>query len=1164
MVKRFGLVRSFAMIRKTAFVVAAVLIAAQIAPAQDQPLNFENNYFVTGDYVIAGWDNKTIAADRAGYATGTISIPDLKQSTAIKIAQANVRTQVPEGADIVAAFLYWTTVEKSQSAFAGQIAYFNGYQITGAILGNPNAPVSWSSGGCAGASNGATTMRAYRVDVRKYLPVGANGISQPNTSYTVEFADSGSNGNTAPFTLGATLVILYRVISPDFPLNAIVLYDGAFAPSNTSSVMTQVLQGFYQPGPAPNSSYPSAKLTHIVANGQSKKNETVTLNGTPLPQLYGKTLPPFPGLYNQDWDNATWDVSKLLNAAPNDPSDTTAVTPSASNSGCVSWGTIIFSTTVKDSDGDGLLDYWEQSPSTNPPPTAINPGKGALNPNGDPGYIDVGTGQFVALPGANPNQKDIFIQLDYMCSSVVVNADYSTTCNTSSGGVSFLPPANALTTVANTFSSNGHNVNVHYDIKNAIPEQTCTDDNTTSPPSLCVYPNQSGVAGWKAGLLFLKNQPLNYPDESSCATRTPVGGSAGTGPVCIRRFLQGRKDSYHYVMAANALGGPNWAFQGGSLTSIDVGANGVATFMLTSPSGLAVDKFAGNGRVTIADAIKSRNLNGTYLVTGVTNPNPGDLPPYQFTIQTQNVPAGSYNLSTDPKLTVTSGQGGTGSGYSDLGGQDSLITLGLWGDLGQPVSVQAGTFAHELGHTLGLPHGGLYFDKVGTGSYLPTLEPNCKPNYQSIMSYLFQVDLLDGNTVDYSEQELIAANEPNLSNITALTATNGAATFYQTTSWYSPTPVNAGKNPSSANAHCDGTPLLPTDPPMYRLFGGTNPILPAWASNQDINFNGKIDASLRGYNDWARMDLRQVGATGSLSVFAGITGGGLNGDGGITGGGINGDGGITGGGINGDGGITGGGINGDGGVGRNEITKEAANSVVRPPRNLNGSVTPPPRYIQLTWLPPTFGTVSFYNLYKSVDGTADPASPIRVMGTSYLDKNVTCGPTYTYFVTAVLTDGRESIGSNSVSLKDCAPPYVFAGFFSPMTTADPPNAGSYSGQFNATKSITPKWTLQDSTGTPVTNLAANTLYVTGPYSAASSGPACNTSQAPLIFSYNGVLPGNVSTLYSPTSGAKGNSTFRSSGQFIFNWDTTGFALGCYVMELDLDSGQVFRTSLLLR
>jgi hypothetical protein len=60
-------------------------------------------------------------------------------------------------------------------------------------------------------------------------------------------------------------------------------------------------------------------------------------------------------------------------------------------------------------------------------------------------------------------------------------------------------------------------------------------------------------------------------------------------------------------------------------------------------------------------------------------------------------------------------------------------------------------------------------------------------------------------------------------------------------------------------------------------------------------------------------------------------------------------------------------------------------------------------------------------------------------------------------------------------------------------------------------------------------------------------------------------PANATALYSPTTGAKGNSTFRiGTNQFVFNWDTKTTTAGCYVLELDLDSGQVERTGLKLQ
>src|SRR5262249_258129 len=144
------------------------------------------------------------------------------------------------------AFLYWQSVESS-GVHSGQNGSLNGYPISGAVLGNPNAPVSWSSGGCAGASNGSKTIVTYRADVSGLIPLDAKGIVQPNATYQVSLPDTGKAGQP-PFALGATLVIIYRLLAPGVPLNAVIIYDGSFAPSNTGQITTQPILGFFQAG----------------------------------------------------------------------------------------------------------------------------------------------------------------------------------------------------------------------------------------------------------------------------------------------------------------------------------------------------------------------------------------------------------------------------------------------------------------------------------------------------------------------------------------------------------------------------------------------------------------------------------------------------------------------------------------------------------------------------------------------------------------------------------------------------------------------------------------------------------------------------------------------------------------------------------------------------
>jgi hypothetical protein len=1174
--------------------------AAQSGAAQsaDGPLNFGNNFFVTGDYVVAGAQNMTTQFSN-GFAVGTISIPDTNPG----IRGANT---VPKGAQIVAALLYWQTVEKSSvvpgQPGSGEKGFFRpvfkdrsgppqpGYPITGVNLAG-NGTVSFSTGGCTSTSTGKL-VRTYRADVRGFLPLDANGNvlvdSADNITFEVRLP---SSTNTTPITLGATLVLIYRVISPNFLLNSIVIYDGAFAPSSSPFTMTQTVRGFYDAA-----SGPVSRLTHIVGNGKSKKFETVSLGATALPSLYGSGETTFPGYYGS-WDNPTWafpdkTFDPVNPVSEHDASVTTMIGPGTMNPGCVASAAVIFSTTVHDDNKDGILQVWKNNQ----------------------GYTDVATGQFVSLADVTDppttHQQDIFIQMDH----VVDSSD-------------FTPDPVAVSMVKNAFLANGHNIHLHITDAskitgiagaNAIQEPGCTDKPSNSPPEYCQYPKQPGITTWRYGFEFVKNQPLNYPDESSC--------ESATNPPCVRRFPIAQRNSHHYVVIGDTLGAANWTFLGGILTDsagnkpgLVAQVNNVVTFYTSKGHGLTTDNVQhtlANGRVTVSNAITNANLNGTFFVTSVNcppNPDPNGKPCdvtnkaaglYSFTISIGgSAVTANYSLKTDPNLAFASGQAGSGSGLSDVGGMGTLVTLGKWGT-DATLSAKAGTLMHELGHPLGLAiHGGSYYDNLAPGQnipdYRPTIEANCKSNYQSVMNYMFQTRLLGNGVVDFSNQQLSPLSETSLGPIT----TTDPQIAFTSTDWYDTKQTlvidqNGNTVPLGATAthHCDDTPLNSTDPPTYFYQGGISPSHPneldiPWSNTVlDANFDGTVPSTVpppeppfRGYDDWANLDLRQVGAAGSSllgqgGLFSG-PGGLFSGPGGF----FSGPGGLfsgPGGFFSGPGGLfsgPGGFFSGPGGLfsGPGEIDLRNALSVTPAPTSLSASEGPAPpspytspRTITLTWTEPNFPATEKNNIYRSsgggtftfiafVSGTT-PGTPNTFTDT------VTCNPNgYSYFVTTVTLNttlnpqqDQESTQSNTVSAGQSGQPLT--GCYTPSS---PLFASPVAGSSPLAGSIVAvKWTVQDASnnaGTFANNPASNSLVAIGPISndvmcvSSTANPPLNTPR--------------------PTISAAGAGiTFNpNTNQFSFNWNTAqgfpgsvalnlppgAFPPGCYRLELDLDSGQ---------
>jgi hypothetical protein len=1119
---------------------------AQTAFAQtgNNPLTIFKNYFVTGDYIVAGWVEGP--PDGTGFAQGTISIPDNLQPDQ---TNNHVPNFVPKGADIVAAYLYWGTVEGNQSSFAGQQAFFNGYKIIGIVLGNPKAPVSWSTGGCSGAGQGSKTMRMYRADVRPYLPRDLDRTSSTfgapdltNAKIPVRLSDSGSNGNTQPFALGASLVVIYRVLSPPNPppLNAIVLYDGSFAPNNVGSTMTQSMVGFYQSNAA------VAKLTHIVANGQQNKQQQVFLNNMaqPLPSLYG-ALPPFPGIYSQNgsaWDDPTWVLNSYGSyVLADDMSESTTVMPSATNKGCVNWGAIILSTTVQDTDHDGLLDIWEQ-----------NQGYADL------AHIDAnGNAPWVALPGADPGTKDLFVEIDYF-----------TNLDGSAGKVhSHLPKQAALDAIGDAFAQQG--INVHFDLgANIYPNDPhpyvvrypipLPNPFPKNPLLIGTDPPPAGAGGnpiseGQAQLLCQDNLLLcAFPNQVTTSWKGEfklVQNSSNLGD-----FQPGRDQSYRYALFGHAQGKPRsyWSTVANDfatadsqdfgvvtlpqLVSIRV-SSGTATVTIKSPTWIAPgpppvtpanglplvlkpgDNLPGfcssiqkpafcsdmnSDRVTISGSLlpgpftpgttpTTLPLNGTYKFTNVQcspnqcQPDANGMITTTFQITTSiNVPDGIYQFScptaptvpscvAEPQLGISYLGPTSSSGHADFGGGGDLaVTLGLWGFDDPPAcdpdpssvppycndqvgttSEQLGTFMHELGHTLTLTHGGTYYSDPNNPG-VPTYERNCKPNFLSVMNYLFQVHGFVDGGFDYSGQTLPPLNEraPPLSESSGVgndILSNQHAQHL--TRWYSlagPADLTLQDGPL---AHCDGTPIGRGEPFSARVDGTVAPggnfsapldwnndlIIDAVAApGEDLNHNGKIgDAPFSGFDDWTHIDLQQTNTR--AGGFGSSGGGGLDsGGGGLDsgGGGLDsGGGGLDsgGGGLDsGGGGLDSGGGGLDSGGGGVEQDEQTANSTADEPTGLtctnaeadsSGTVFPgctgtgpyfeKGKGVPLSWNAPGFGQTRSYAIFRAVGSfqtrqqvLANIASFSKILtlsgfppSTFTVDQVNLKKTTYTYFVT---------------------------------------------------------------------------------------------------------------------------------------------------------------------
>jgi hypothetical protein len=178
-------------------------------------------------------------------------------------------------------------------------------------------------------------------------------------------------------------------------------------------------------------------------------------------------------------------------------------------------------------------------------------------------------------------------------------------------------------------------------------------------------------------------------------------------------------------------------------------------------------------------------------------------------------------------------QGGSSSGVAFVPGTDFIVTLGKYWSGGTD-DTKIGTFMHELGHNLGLRHGGAD-------------DTNYKPNYLSVMSYRWQFSGVQRNGAhlyDYQPFALPTLDEHDLDEAAGLGA-----------------PDRLGGYQSVASCPNGGD----------RLFDASGAV--DWNCDADtadahvaVNLNASYDSwlsPLTSQNDWARLIFNGGGVIGS-------------------------------------------------------------------------------------------------------------------------------------------------------------------------------------------------------------------------------------------------------------------------------------------------------------
>jgi Bacterial Ig domain len=925
-------------------VVPLVLLLAQTGgqAAAGDALPYARGFLVTGNYRVGGVDftPQQNPADINGFATGEIRF---NTNPAINKTNPGIDNTVPAGSEIVAAFLYWEAVyvpgvkPTEGVEFRGNVIDPGAQWGTGPlhnnqlVLSGPNGdahPVpglEWASiqtlpgntSPCWGAANqtGNARLTMFKFDVLHLLPklLDANnnwtGRRLVNdVDLTTNYDENGQayghhtvrlpegSGDQAIQSAGAALVVVYRrpddpstpTLGDGDPLTKIVMYDGVF----TGATMTQTLRGFFQ-----HTGTNVGRLTQLVGTGGNNQSELLFFNGSNKQNIIAtNSFPQTSPSSDRSWAFPTYQNLSMNNTGSAPGFGGSAITTvnyqNANPQHCSTWGGIIFSTPVLDADQDGLPDALEASSTSGGFPWR--------NPDGpEPSVADPNAQNFpnTLLPdlnamGARTGRKDILVEVNALSTISLGTMRYgdASAPYDSANNIPFvdipehthLPFPEALKLVGDAFLAKG--IHVHFDVGKDLAaayaadiaalaalqgttlptnpankyiatselaqphsaarggetllEPTCTPSETEP----CHFQYFSGTVGYKFGLELIRNAPVkdNGAELTSTGDADDWDAAAGDSTTKRRRFDALRSSLVHYSLYAHARGRPK---------AFPCVKNGFPT---DYPG-------VGNSCSPLAD-------NPAFV---------GNEADY-------HVPSSS-------------------SGVGDLPGGNFMVTLGLWDALngvGTPYNQAATTF-HELGHNLNLWHGGLpaILGQKQVGGNAPGsatfVEPQCKPNHQTTMSYMFQghglITVTGDAVLDYSDKELGNLNEASLADGKFDTIPK-----YRPT-WFAPagSTLAGSLGVLPATRLCNGVKFQELNPPgspspaMARVWAPSpstsNPadwdVVIDWngdtvtntSPNLNVNFDGIFGGTqtlgaLNEVDDWARIRLDQIGAATNVVV----------------------------------------------------------------------------------------------------------------------------------------------------------------------------------------------------------------------------------------------------------------------------------------------------------